>query len=211
MSSDGGSTISTERQVGGTSPDDQFYRFLRYGHVLRSLLREFLEEDFLRQVCPHRLTRSQFCVLKLIAANSDLQVGELARCLGVSAAATSKNLDKLERLGLVTRGASSADRRAILLTASRAGRRLVADYERLKAAQLQPVIEALGRDKTDQLCDLLEEVCVGILSRVENPRETCLRCAGYYRAGCSFERLQGECALKPRRGGEDAAGVEMEA
>jgi len=28
-------------------PSDQFYRFLRSGHVLRSLLREFLEEDFL--------------------------------------------------------------------------------------------------------------------------------------------------------------------
>lgn len=193
------------------APGDQFYRFLRYGHVLRSLLREFLEEDFLRQVCPHHLTRSQFCFLKLIAANSDLQVGELARAIGVSAAATSKSLDKLERLGLVTRGTSSTDRRAILLSASDAGRTLVADYERLKAAQLAPVIEALGHDKTEQLCDLLEEVCVGILSQVENPRETCLRCAGYYRPGCSFEQLHGECALKPRRGGEGATCVEMEA
>ena len=71
-----------------------FYRFLRYGHVLSSLLREFLEEDFLRKVCPHRLTRSQFCFLKLIATNSAIQVGELARSLGVSAAASSKNVDK---------------------------------------------------------------------------------------------------------------------
>ena len=198
--------MRTKDQLGDeASPGDQFYRFLRYGHVLRSLLREFLEEDFLRQVCPHRLTRSQFCFLKLIAANSDLQVGELARSIGVSAAATSKNLDRLERLGLVTREASSADRRAILLSASQAGRQLVADYERLKAAQLQPVIEALGPDKTEQLCGLLEEVCLGILSRVENPRDTCLRCAGYYRPGCAFEQLQGECALKPRRGGEAEA------
>jgi DNA-binding MarR family transcriptional regulator len=202
---------TTDQLAGAVAPGDQFYRFLRYGHVLRSLLREFLEEDFLRQVCPHHLTRSQFCFLKLIAANSELQVGELARAIGVSPAATSKNLDKLERLGLVTRGASSADRRAILLSASDAGRQLVADYERLKASQLMPVIEALGHDKTEQLCNLLEEVCVGILSRVENPRDTCLRCAGYYRSGCTFEQLHGECALKPRRVGEDAAGVEMEA
>ncbi len=193
---------STEQHAGGASPSDQFYRFLRYGHVLRSLLREFLEEDFLRQVCRHRLTRSQFCFLKLIAANSDLHVGELARSIGVSAAAASKNLDKLERLGLVTREASSEDRRAILLSASSEGRQLVSDYEWHKAARLAPVIATLGPEKTGQLCDLLEEVCTGMLARVDNPRETCLRCAGYYRPDCVFEKFQGECALKPRRRGE---------
>jgi len=196
---------STEQLVSGASPGDQFYRFLRYGHVLRSLLREFLEEDFLRQVCRHRLTRSQFCFLKLIAANSDLQVGELARAIGVSAAATSKNLDKLERLGLVGREVSSEDRRAILLSASSEGRRLVGEYERHKAARLSPVIETLGSEKTEVLCELLEEVCTGILARVEEPRQTCLRCAGYYRPDCVFEEFQGECALKPRRRGEAEA------
>jgi DNA-binding MarR family transcriptional regulator len=195
---------STEKLVNGAAPGDQFHRFLRYGHVLRSLLREFLEEDFLRQVCPHRLTRSQFCFLKLIAANSDLKVGELARSIGVSAAAASKNLDKLERLGLVTRETSSEDRRAILLSASAAGCGLVRAYERHKADHLTPVIEALGPEKTRQLCDLLEEVCSGMLERVANPRETCLRCAGYYRPDCVFEEFQGECALKPRRGEVEA-------
>ncbi len=196
---------STEQFASGPFPGDQFHRFLRYGHVLRSLLREFLEEDFLRQICPHRLTRSQFCFLKLIAANSDLQVGELARSIGVSAAAASKNLDKLERQGLVIRETSSEDRRAILLSASGEGRRLVLDYERHKAARLMPVIESLGVEKTGILCDLLEEVCTGMLARVEEPRETCLRCAGYYRPDCVFEEFQGECALKPRRRGEAEA------
>ena len=126
---------TTDQLANGVVPGDQFYRFLRSGHVLRSLLREFLEEDFLRQVCSHRLTRSQFCFLKLIAANADLQVGELARSIGVSAAATSKNLDKLERLGLVTREASSEDRRAILLSASYGGPAVGA---RLRTAQSGP-------------------------------------------------------------------------
>lgn len=192
-------------------PEENFYRFLRYGHVLSSLLREFLEESFLHQVCPHRLTRSQFCFLKLISANADLQMGELARSLGVSAAASSKNVDKLERLGLVSRGSSAEDRRATLITASAEGERLVHDYELLKQARLAPVIGALGREKTDQLCDLLEEVCLGLLARDTVPRATCLRCAGYYRAGCSVEKLQGECALRPRRTEEERGEREMEA
>jgi hypothetical protein len=127
----------------------------------------------------------------------------------VSPAASSKNLDKLERLGLVYREASDQDRRAILLKATVNGEDLVHDYERHKAAQLAPVIESLGREKTEQLCDLLEEVCGGILARAEIPRETCLRCAGYYRPNCSFEKLQGQCALRPRQRGKETRNVEF--
>ncbi len=198
----GGPFVIPEPTVGS------FYRFLRYGHVLSSLLREFLEEDFLRKVCPHHLTRAQFCFLKLIATNSDIQVGELARSLGVSAAASSKNVDKLERLGLVSRASSSEDRRAILLSASPDGKRLVRDYERLKASQLAPVIEALGTEKTEVLCNLLEEVCLGLLRRETVHKDTCMRCAGYFREGCAVEKLQGECALRPRRNGGEGRGFE---
>ncbi len=189
-------------------PSDHFYRFLRSGHVLRSLLREFLEEDFLHKVPPHRLTRSQFCFLKLIAAKSELQVGELARALGVSPAASSKNLDRLERLGLVYRENSKQDRRVITLRASSMGETLVRTYESLKAAHLEPVIEKLGQEKTELLCELLEEVCGGVLERAEHPRQTCLRCAGYYLPGCSFEQFQGECAMRPRE--DDKAQDEWE-
>jgi DNA-binding MarR family transcriptional regulator len=178
--------------------EENLVRFLRSGHVLRSLLREFLEEDFLKQVCTRRLTRSQFCLLKLVAAKADLQVGELARCLGVSPAASSKNLDRLERLGLVFRETSRLDRRVILLRASDEGRELVKEYERLKATRLSPVLDSLGEEKTALLCELLEEVCGSILESAEHPRATCLRCTGYYLPNCTFEQYQGECALQPR-------------
>ncbi len=202
---------SLDRPADAGVPSDHFYRFLRSGHVLRSLLREFLEEDFLHKVPPHRLTRSQFCFLKLIAAKSELQVGELARALGVSPAASSKNLDRLERLGLVYRESSKQDRRVITLSASSMGETLVRTYESLKAAHIEPVIDSLGREKTEQLCDLLEEVCGEMLARAEIPRETCLRCAGYYRPDCSFEKLQGECALRPRQRGKEEQPEKMDA
>ena len=194
---------SLERPADAGVPSEQFYRFLRSGHVLRSLLREFLEEDFLHRVPPHRLTRSQFCFLKLIAAKSDLQVGELARALGVSPAASSKNLDRLEQLGLVYRESSEHDRRITTLRVSTMGKTLVRTYESLKAAHLAPVIDKLGQEKTELLCDLLEEVCGGMLERAEHPRETCMRCAGYYLPNCTFEQFQGECAMRPRDEDED--------
>jgi DNA-binding MarR family transcriptional regulator len=149
--------------------------------------------------------------LKLITANTDLQVGELARCLGVSPAASSKNLDRLERLGLVCRETSDHDRRVILLKPTAEGGELVRHYERLKAAHLAPVIDSLGQEKTELLCELLEEVCGEMLARAEIPRENCMRCAGYYRPGCSFEKFQGECALRPRQGEDKNTSDEMEA
>ena len=193
--------------VGGSSADqrlhgDGFYCFLRYGHILSSLLREVLDSSFLDQLNPYGLTRSQFCFLKLIAGNSELQVCELARYLGVSPAASSKNLDRLETLGLVARETSSEDRRATLLSASPHGRELVREFERLKAAKLAPVIEELGDERTEDLCNLLEMVCRGLLERHTVPDAPCMRCAGYYRPNCALEELQGECALKPRRGVE---------
>jgi DNA-binding MarR family transcriptional regulator len=193
---------SAEQVAESPLPGEGFYRFLRYGHILSSLLREFLEASFLEQLVPYRLTRFQFCFLKLIAANTDLQVGELAHCLGVSPAASSKNLDRLEELGLVIRETSPTDRRATLLSASGEGRDLVDSFERLKFSRLAPVIEELGEKRTEELCDLLEDVCLGLLERQTALDVPCMRCAGYFREDCAVEDLQGECALKPRRGVE---------
>ncbi len=51
--------------------------------------------------------------------NGRHQAGELAEFLGVSAPAATKNIDKLERFGLVVRSPSKGDRRATQLSASR--------------------------------------------------------------------------------------------
>ena len=117
MSACGNSSPNDNPLADGAPPNGKrFHRFLRTGHILSSILREILEEKFLHEVSPHTLNRAQFCLLKLIALNVDLQVGEVARWLGVSAAASSKNVDKLERLGLVARAATPTDRRATVLS-----------------------------------------------------------------------------------------------
>jgi len=185
--------------------DERFLRFLRLSHVLGSALREILEERFLREESPLPLTRAQFCFLKLIALNADLQMGQVARCLGVSAAATSKAIDKLERLDLVRRAAFPGDRRATALSASDSGYRLVRQYEELKASRVGPVVRSLTSDEQDQLCDLLERVCVGLLQADSARSGPCLRCAGYHQADCSVGPLCGGCALETRRAVRAAA------
>jgi DNA-binding MarR family transcriptional regulator len=203
-SSAGPPGTSTSGEAVATS--ERLFRFIRLGHILSSILREILEERFLREVSPHPLTRAQFCFLKLIALNAGLQVGEVARCLGVSPAASTKNVDRLEQYGLVHRGTSPGDRRATLLSPSRDGRRLVRDYEALKTAHFSPVIEGLGEEEADRLCDLLERVCLELVPKETAPAAPCLRCAGYYQADCSVGRMTERCALERSRREQSGCG-----
>ena len=92
------------------------YRFLRYSHIFSAAVREIFESKYLAETCRESISLQQFHLLKLISLNGDHQIGEIAGLLGVSSPAATKNIDKLERLGLVMRTPSPSDRRATLLS-----------------------------------------------------------------------------------------------
>jgi len=187
---DGASVVATE-----WTSVEEYRRLLRFSHTLGSLLREILEDRFLADTCSLHLSRVQFCFLKLVTLLSDPAVGEVGRRLGVSAAAASKAVDRLEALGLIARRPCPGDRRVTWVRPTPAGRRLVADFERLKSSHVAPVMVSLGDDRCRELCDLLEEVCVGLMAGHQRHRGACLRCSGYFDPGCSIGRMHGECAL----------------
>ena len=191
--------------VGGCVGDDlspsaaDVSRFLHASHLLGALLRELLEEQFLGAVEPRPLTRTQFCVLKLVTLNPELALGDIARCLGVTAPASTKMADKLERMGLLHRRPYAEDRRVVRLEASPEGRALVQSYEAFKADRVGPVVAGLGDEAGDRLCDLLNAVCGELLDRQRPQRRPCLRCAGYFRPDCEVARRLGGCALAAAR------------
>jgi len=174
------------------------HRFLRCGHILGSLFREILEEAFLSQRCSHPLTRTQFCLLKMITLSADLQPSEIASYLRVTPAAITKTVDKLEQLGLVQRGHSAEDRRATLLSPTPEGHRVVLEYEELKAERMTPVVQSLEEHELHELCDLLEALCVDLVRHGRGVAGECMRCAGYYSDDCLVGVEQGQCALRPR-------------
>jgi DNA-binding MarR family transcriptional regulator len=188
--------------TGADSPAQQadhgVTRFLRCGHILGSLLREILDESYLGERCGRTLTRTQFCLLKLSTVNAELHLSEVARYLGVTPAAMTKNVDKLERLGLVSRSMSEMDRRSILLNATPAGFDMVRDYEAFKESRIAPVIASLDEDELEDLCDLLEGLCVDLVRHGHPATGRCMRCAGYYSADCLVGLEMGDCALRPR-------------
>ena len=68
-----------------------------------------------------------------MSLNGRHQMSDLAEFLGVTPPAATRNVDKLENLGLVNAQPSAEDdRRATLISVSEAGAELVDRYEELK-------------------------------------------------------------------------------
>jgi DNA-binding MarR family transcriptional regulator len=177
----------------GGPVNGQLRRLLRYSHIFSSAVREILEAKLLAEVSTHSLTLPQFHLLKLISINGQHQVGEVAEFLGVSSPAASKNIDKLERLGLLTRTPSKGDRRATLLSANPKGRELVRRYEVMKAERLAPILERFKPAEIDQLSHLLERFSVLLFDHEKSGDGFCLRCAAYVEEHCPVGHVVGNC------------------
>jgi MarR family transcriptional regulator, organic hydroperoxide resistance regulator len=182
------------------SDGETWIRLLRYSHIFASAVREILEVDPLQAASPLPISVSQFHLLRLMTLNGQHQVGEIAGFLGVSSPAATKNIDKLERLGLVVRARSRGDRRATLLSVSPRARRLVRRYEKVREERLRPVLEGFRSDEIGQLAELLERFAIALLRQGDSEEGVCLRCAahiqeacpvGLIRRGCPYETLRG--------------------
>lgn len=187
-------------------------RLLRNSHIFAAAIHEILDVKLLREVSPEPLTPSQFQVLKLMSFDGEHQVGEVASFLGVSPPAATKNIDKLERLGLVTRTPSKGDRRATLLSVSRKGRRLVQKYDERRAARLAPVVHGFKPAEIEQFSRLLERFSVSLLTQERSGDRFCLRCAGYIEDDCPVSQVHGGCRyqkVRRRRSHADADRTEM--
>lgn len=171
----------------------RLYRFLRYSHIFSSAVREVLESRYLDEVSDRSVSLAQFHLLKLIGLNGQHHVGEIAELLGVSAPAASKNIDRLESLGLVARVPCEEDRRATLLSASAKGRDLIRRYEELKERRLAPVLAQFDDADLDRLAQLLERFSVLLFEREKAENRFCLRCAAYCQVGCPIGAVFGNC------------------
>jgi DNA-binding MarR family transcriptional regulator len=170
-----------------------YIRLLRFSHIFSAVVREVLEAHLLREVCPFPLNPTQFHLLKLMAQDGEHHVGEIAEVLGVSTPAATKNIDKLERHGLVSRAQAPDDRRSTVLTVSPLGRRIVVRFEELTAARLYPVLERFDEEDLTTFTDVLERFALSILELDPENSRACLRCAAYLSSDCSVGEARGGC------------------
>jgi DNA-binding MarR family transcriptional regulator len=198
-------------KAGGASSAGELYRLIRYSHIFSAAVREVLELRLLDDIGAEELSLPQFHLLQLITLNGRHQMGEVADFLGVSPPAATKNIDKLERLGLVARTPCAGDRRATLLASSRKGRQLVRRFESLKRERLEPLLAAFTNDEREQLVGLLERFATALIASDADHDGLCLRCSAYFDDDCPIQHLHSGCPYRKIRSRKHESPVEARA
>jgi len=183
------------RDAAGDRSSDLVH-LLRCCHIFASAVRDSLELHLLADVGARPLTLSQIHVLKLLSLDRHRQVGQVAEFLGVSAPAPSKNVDKLERMGLLHRTPSRDDRRATFLASSGAGRRVVEEFEARQQDRIATALEDFTAEDMHLLSRLLERASLSLIRQDDGARTSCLRCGTSWDAHCPVGAERGECPYR---------------
>jgi DNA-binding MarR family transcriptional regulator len=194
--------------------------FLGSAQIFTSAVHDLLEAQ-LREVPGQTLTFPQLKLLKMVSLTEAYTVGNVASFLGVSSAAASRAVDRLVRRRLLDRAAAAADRRAVRLSLTEEGRRLVESYETAANHSLERLFNRFPPDELRHTADLLDNLSLSIVDRGNGKGEICFRCGIHFRdrcllrqAGshdCHFHVLRKEAAAERRPGklpaeGQDHAG-----
>ena len=96
------------------------------------------------------LTLTQTSVLRHLRSGPQT-AGRLGELAGLSAASTSRLVDRLERRGLVSRSRDSRDRRIVDVHLEPAGERLLGEVRVFKGSDLHHAVEAMSSDDRRRL------------------------------------------------------------
>ncbi|MEJ5867073.1 MarR family transcriptional regulator [Pseudokineococcus sp. 5B2Z-1] len=108
---------------------------------------------------PHGLSPHQARALRaVVAAAEGLRVSDLAAALRIAPRSATEVADGLQAAGLVVRAADPADRRAVVLRATDAGRDLAAGVERARAEDAEALVARLDAADRAELARLLRLV-----------------------------------------------------
>ncbi|HZT92103.1 MAG TPA: MarR family transcriptional regulator [Gaiellaceae bacterium] len=101
------------------------------------------------------MTSTQRLALFELAESGPLRLNDLAERMGTSPPTASRAVDALVELGLVERVTDPADRRAVRIDVTDAGRARFDDRQARVTDAVAPALAALTRAERQQLADLL--------------------------------------------------------
>jgi DNA-binding MarR family transcriptional regulator len=104
------------------------------------------------------LTLPQYHLLEALREDDELTVGVLAEAAGVAPPTATRMLDCLARDGYIERRHSEADRRAVLVSLTPAGRAAVESAHEQVSAWRRRVFEALEPAEREQAAALLKRL-----------------------------------------------------
>ncbi len=104
------------------------------------------------------LTMRQLKVLFVIARCEPITIGDIGSSIGMSPASASALIDRLVRLGLVTRREAAEDRRRKLLEVSERGRSILDEHQQRARRRLRELLASMSPAGRQALAIGLEEM-----------------------------------------------------
>jgi DNA-binding MarR family transcriptional regulator len=168
--------------------------FLGSTHIF-SLAMARVEESLWREAAGNQLTVTQMRLLRLVShPGSPHTIGDVAAFLGISNAAASKAVDKLVRSMLVRRREGDVDRRAIHLSLTGPGRRILEAYDFATKKKLAEVFSQLGGEDLRSMVRLLDRLSSSMMAD-QSVLTICAQCGIYFRSECVLRQRVGTKCL----------------
>ena len=161
--------------------------------IMAQVITEICQRSIRLQIHEPPISRNQLYILTILDRSGEFLISEFARILNISTAAASKNIDRLEQLGLAARQARPGDRRSLEVQLLDKGRHLVEEFDRITAKKMAPVMAQFTDEEKKVLLDLLRRVVRNVLADETNVDLICLQCGGNCGEDCAVGRLEGEC------------------
>jgi len=172
--------------------EPELVRFFRNAHLVRVLVDEIMEQGFLAQTCAD-VSFEELNLLKFIARPTETYIGHLRRFRGVSFAAISKSISKLDSAGLVKKNFRGKDHRAGLLSLTKKGKEVVRKYESLKVRRMKACLRDVSPREISSISTSLEKVIDLLMSERPFVGDPCLGCGAYYSDTCQARMRLQEC------------------
>lgn len=157
--------------------------FLGSAQIFTSAVHDLLEAQ-LREVTGKKLTFAQLKLLKMVSLTEAYTVSNVAAFLGVSNAAASRAVDRLVRRRLLRRAEAAADRRAVRLSLTEKGRRLLESYDTASNRSLEELFDRFPPEQLRNTAALLDNLSLSIVERGDGWGEICFRCGIHFRDRC---------------------------
>ncbi|MCW3489054.1 MarR family winged helix-turn-helix transcriptional regulator [Dethiobacter alkaliphilus] len=107
---------------------------------------------------PYHLTPPQFATLAFLWKKDCINQIQLGELMGVDRTTISGIVDRLERGGLVERGADPMDRRSCMLSLTEKGRSLQDELAPIAADINQSLAKNLSQDEVELLVEMLKKI-----------------------------------------------------
>lgn len=139
-------------------PDDALVPFADdVSRMLSDIMRKFLKQQT-KEVVEGRISLPQVFVLDALKDKASMRMGELAKHLSVSMAATTGIVDKLVKNGFVVRGSSAGDRRVVTISITASGRKVIAKHNHARHKAIIGMFGHLSAHDRNTYRDILTKI-----------------------------------------------------